>query len=553
MKKLFSLALFFLAFKAQAQDLDAALRTKIDDEVKQYVEGVSPGIAVGIVKGGEVVYQNYLGYANLEHQIKIDEKTRFNIASNAKQFTALCILRLCEEGKISLDDDFREYLPNLYKNIKEEITISNLLTHTSGIRDYCDLYALTGRTWWKHFDDNDDVIELLEAQTDLNFKPNTEYLYSNSNYILLAQIVTEVMGKDFHKLAKDMFESMGMDHTAFVHHYARPIPHKADPYGNWGGWRKEATITEFHGDGALFTTLPDQLRWEQIVQQNNGEALPQEIIEKSQLPIKRAFTQGYGYGLFFDKRKELNYVFHDGVTGAYNATFLRFPTQKISIVVMGNNRNIIANNVAWGIAYHLLGLTADERLYPANPDKTEELAQIQDVLGAYKGEGEDGTMIKIVERNGALYREIYQRDPVKLVHEKESLFEYETIQGLKMNFRNIGKQNQCFTLYRSSQRPSTYYKFSSLIADDFSKTALNGTFYNSDTDTKIILKYVEGDTYTLIKNGQERKAVLLLQDYLRMMDSYEIRVIRDKYDKIIGLNVKNNRIKNVIFEKVVTP
>ena len=219
--RLLPLLFLLLTLQLQAQKINP---TQIDKLVNSNLEGIMPGLAVGIVKDGQIVYEQYLGYANLEHEVKIDERTRFNIASNAKQFTALCILKLIEQGKINLDDDFRKYLPNVHSNIQDKITISHLITHTSGIRDYCDLLGLQGKTWWKHFIDNGDAIELLEAQRDLNFKPGTEYLYSNSNYILLAEIVKEVTRQDFSDFAKTLFEDLEMPNTNFHTLYGEVTP-----------------------------------------------------------------------------------------------------------------------------------------------------------------------------------------------------------------------------------------------------------------------------------------------------------------------------------------
>lgn len=542
---------FFLTINLFSQSKSVVNSEAITKILYQHVNDDTPGMAMGIVQNGKIVYEQYIGYANLEHEINIDQDTRFNIASNAKQFTALCILALIEEGKLSLDDDVRKYLPDLYPNIPDKITISHLLTHTSGIRDYCDLLALKGKTWWKQFIDNEDAIELLQAQKDLNCKPGTEWIYSNSNYILLAEMVKQVTGQDFSEFAQTMFEELGMPNTDFLTNYMAVIPNKARPYGNWGGWREIPVITEVHGDGALFTTLRDQLTWEQIIQANDGTYFSQKLIDESQSPLESSINNDYGYGLEFDVYGGLNRRFHNGATGGYRATFLRFPSKQLSLVMMTNNRGVPIDHVVWQIVKLVFDLQeeTDHIVYPGNPETIEPLQDIQDVLGIYKGVGEDGTIIRIVEKEGSLYREIYQRDPDRLHQEQGGLFEYERIKGLKMNFSNIGQTDQQFTLYMSSQAPGTYKKLSDLDMNRFDKEGLNGRYYNDETDTEIILTFVEGNTYSLIKNGRERQAKLILEDYLRMMDSYEIRVIRDKEGQVIGLNVKMDRIQNVIFKR----
>ncbi|MCH2082708.1 MAG: beta-lactamase family protein, partial [Saprospiraceae bacterium] len=270
--------LFFVINSLSAQPADNMDKEAITKLLYQYTNDDLPGMAVGIVQDGKIVYEQYIGYAEFTHKIKVSQDTRFNIASNAKQFTALCILKLIDEGKIKLDDDIRTYFPNLYKGIEEKITISNLLTHTSGIRDYCDLMALTGRTWWREFIDNGDAIALLEGQSDLNFEPGTAYTYSNSNYILLAELVEKITNQEFNEYAVAMFESLAMPNSSFFTHYGAIIPNRARPYGNWGVWREEPTITEVHGDGALYTTLRDQLQWEKIIQENDGKYFSKKFI-----------------------------------------------------------------------------------------------------------------------------------------------------------------------------------------------------------------------------------------------------------------------------------
>ncbi|MEO1654574.1 MAG: serine hydrolase domain-containing protein, partial [Bacteroidota bacterium] len=263
--------IFLLAIvRLHSQEISEAKKDSLRKILYQHTNEDSPGLALGIVKDGQVVYENYLGLANLEHKINIDQNTRFSIASNAKQFTALCILKLMEAGKVDLEDDIRKYLPDLYKSIPDRITIAQLINHTSGTRDYGELWGLQGRTWYEEFLNNKDVIALLKGQTALNFKPGTDHLYSNTNYILLAEIVKKVSGQKFSTFAKALFEALGMPGSSFQTNYMDIIPFLARPYAKWNTWKEYPSISGLHADGALFTTLRDQLQWEQIVQNNNG-------------------------------------------------------------------------------------------------------------------------------------------------------------------------------------------------------------------------------------------------------------------------------------------
>lgn len=511
------------------------------------IDGISPGMAIGIVHEGEIIFEHYAGYSNLEHTIKIDKATRFNIASNAKQFTALCILKLVEENKISLSDDIRNYLPQLFPEYPHKITISNLINHSSGIRDVYDLWALQGRTWWKLFVGNDEAMELLKAQKDLNFIPGTAYLYSNSNYIILTEIIAQITGKPFDEFAIDLFKSLQMVSSGFLTDYMQVIPGKARPYGYWGSWKEYPFITETHGDGALFTTLTDQLKWESIIQTNNSSSLPQALIIQSQKPIPDSNISTYGFGLMIDAYKGKKCLYHDGSTGAYNATFLRFPDDNTSIIVLSNNSSVSSNYVAKRIADVVLEINDTNELFPSGPEETQKWKSFKELTGTYKTE--NGTIINIIMRNDSLFREIYQQNPVLLVHEKEGLFHYQTNEDLKINFIKDEEVNKQFTIYLSSQKPNTAKIISTEPISLAYKKSISGKYYNDETDTTIEIDFSDSNMYSITKNGKTRSAELIYKDYLRM-NSYELSIARNKNGMIDGLMVNNGRIKNVLFKKI---
>lgn len=547
MKQIITIVIILLNWNIQAQSFDQNLKEKLDLQIAKYVDGISPGTAVGIVRDGEIVYQKNIGYSNLENKIEINEKTSFNIASNAKQYTALCILKLIEEGKLKLEEDIRVFLPDLYQNIDDKITISNLLDHSSGIRDVYDLWALKGQTWWKLFIDNKDAIELINAQNDLNFRPGSAHIYSNSNYILLTEIVKIVSGKNFSEFALDLFRELGMKNTAFLTNYMTVIPNKARPYGNWNGWKEYPLITETHGDGALFTTLQDQLKWEIIIQNAKSASLPQEIIAQCQQPNPNSSNQEYGYGLMFGIYKGMNYSFHDGSTGAYNATFLRFPDKNFSFVVISNNGNVPTNYLAKQLVDICFDLQNDiTHEFPRGPDKTEELNTLTEVVGKYKTQS--GTIINIIENEGSLYREIYQRDPVKLINRKGNLFHYETNKDLKIAFTTDENGQREFTIYLSSQAPNVGMRLPSIELNNDYYSSLDGKYYNDETETEILIKYIQDNRYSITKNGREREGELIIKDLLRM-NSYQIKINRDKEGHVNRLLIKNGRIQNVVFNK----
>ena len=238
---------------AQMPEISDEAIASIQALIDNLIEDGAPGYAVGVVVDDKHVFSHYAGLANLDTPTPIDENTRFNIASVAKQFTALMILDLAHQGKVDLSKDFRAYLPNAMPLVEKPISIAQVLTHTSGIRDVYDLFFLTNGTWYETDFNNRTARNLLRKQTGLNFEPGSSHLYSNSNYILLADLIAEVQGQPFHVYANEFLKNRGMSNSTVRRRYGTVIPRLARAYGHWGTeWIENADIANTHGDGFFF-------------------------------------------------------------------------------------------------------------------------------------------------------------------------------------------------------------------------------------------------------------------------------------------------------------
>lgn len=326
---------------------------KVDSLIDATIKRDYPGLGVGIIKDGSVIYERYSGLSNLQHQIPFSEKTRSNIASTAKQFTALMILDLSLNEQLNLNDDLNNYLPNLFNKANSKVKIRHLLNHTSGIPEYVNLLGEEGPVWWKHVGlDNGDIIELLIKQEALEFEPGSNYSYSNSNYIILAEIIEKVTGNSFTEYSKKFFQSLGMHETAFVERYMSVIPNRANPYSDWGRgeWWETPTVTKMSGDGFLFTTLRDQLKYEQKLQVDRDNLL----LKLSQEPISNSEIKTYGFGLKLQDRLNRQAVHHDGATYGFHSQTIRFPNEKLTIFILSNNGNFRSDLMADQIAKYFL-------------------------------------------------------------------------------------------------------------------------------------------------------------------------------------------------------
>ena len=343
---------FVILFSCNSNSFEIQDIKAIDSIIHSSVQTSHPGLGVGIVKDGEIIYEQYRGLSNLQHQIPFSNKTRSNIASTAKQFTALMVLDLSLKEKLDLDEDIRKYLPNLYKTVVDKIRIRHLINHSSGIQEYVYLLSQEGKVWWKHVGlDNNDIMKLLEKQNDLQFKPGTKYSYSNSNYNVLAKIIEKVTGKKFTEYSKSFFEDLNMLETSFVERYMGVIPNKASPYSDWGKgeWWETPMVTKTNGEGFLYTTLKDQLIFEKKLQN-----LKNDLFIKSQKPIHESDIKTYGFGLKLEDRIGRKAIHHDGLTLGYHSQTIRFPNERLTIFILSNNGNIRSDLMADEIANILL-------------------------------------------------------------------------------------------------------------------------------------------------------------------------------------------------------
>ena len=541
--------IFFLIFSSslKSQTLKPEQWQAIDQLVKAEVKEGAPGLALGIVRKGEVIYSGYAGLANLEDQIVINEQSRFNIASCGKQFTAICILKLIADKKLKLEDDIRTYLPDLFPMIKTPITIAHLLNHSSGIRDVYDLWALQGIVWWKRILSNKDAIQLLSQQQELNFPPGSKHLYSNSNYLLLAEIIKVVTQMKFQSYTDSLFASLDMPNTSFSTNYMKVIPHKAHPFGFWKEWLEYPWISNLYGDGALFTNLPDQLHWEQILQSKKTKALTTEIIETSQQAIQNTSIAQYGFGLEFGEYRGFNSSYHNGNTGAWNSSIIRFPEEDLAIVAMSNNANISPYQLSRKCADLVIDkskLMAEE--FPRGPKELGPEIPSEELVGTYRTPG--GFFFKIVEQAGDLYLERYGRNAIRIVLESGNLYHEETDPDFKQAFVKDPEKGYQLTAYYPSHHPYTLTKIEANW-ENYPFAALNGDYSNQEVDTQINIQHLESDRYRAITNGQELEAQMYAPDILLLGD-YTVRVIRERGQWVKELRVDNNRIRNIRFERL---
>lgn len=331
-----------------------AKSVRVDQIFEPWNRDDSPGFAIGIFRDGVPLYTRGYGMASLEYDIPLTSKSVFRTGSIGKQFTAMCIAILAESGKLSLDDDIRKHLPEMYQ-YATPVTIRHLVHQTSGIRDYLVLQGLAGRVG-DYFFTQQEALDLLSHQRNLNFAPGERYQYSNSNYILMADIVERVSGLSLREYARrNIFEPLGMNDTHVHDDRNRVVRNRATGYAsrNQGGYRIDMTQLEVVGDGSVFTTVEDLAKWDQNYFENElgkgTQALRDMVLTRGRLNNGEEIE--YAFGQMIDTYKGLRRIRHSGSYKGFRASNAMFPDLGLAIV-------ILANNSAWD-SYSLPEQVAD--------------------------------------------------------------------------------------------------------------------------------------------------------------------------------------------------
>jgi CubicO group peptidase (beta-lactamase class C family) len=367
-----------------AQSPDAQI-----DAVFSAFNKTTPGCAVGVAKDGKPLFSKGYGMADLEHGAPITPKTMFYMASVSKQFTALTVLMLAKEGKLALTDRVKKYVPELPASA-DKITVYQLLTHTSGVRDYFTLGGLAGLPAETSYTD-DLVLRMLGRQQGLNFEPGTQFLYSNSGYVLLSIIVKRVTGQPLNAVARGkVFGPLGMTTTLFQHDHTHPIPEKAIGYvPQAGAWRISNSPLDVVGDGGLYSSIDDMFRWMANFDAPKVGADSLTVMEEPG-KLSNGKTIEYGMGLAPGAYRGLKVIDHSGGLAGYRTEDMWFPSQRLGVVVLCNNG--AANATVLGQRVADVFLKDAPQPAPAGPGQAAKLDDKPEVpvdpklLDAYAGD-----------------------------------------------------------------------------------------------------------------------------------------------------------------------
>ncbi|HUH14152.1 MAG TPA: serine hydrolase [Longimicrobiales bacterium] len=337
----------------RAEPVAADPAARVDQLMARYAGSDVPGGVVGVVRDGELLFGRAYGMANLTHGVPFSLDTRTNLGSTSKQFTAFALALLAERGELSLDDDVRTHIPEL-PDLGAPVTLRNLLTHTSGYREFLNTLALAGRRLDRgdHID-RGELIAIVQRQPELQNAPGAEWNYNNTAFGLATVVVERVTGQPFPQwMRENVFGPLGMENTFVRAHPAQIIPGSSQGYApaEEAGWRLATDLGGAMGAGGIYTTVGDLATW--IGNFESGRLGGPDIFEAMTTPfvLTTGDTTGYGMGLFVDEHRGLARIHHGGADAAHRAMLRYYPELDAGVVALSNNATFNSGAIADAVA-----------------------------------------------------------------------------------------------------------------------------------------------------------------------------------------------------------
>lgn len=525
----------------------------IDSVFLEWDKTDAPGCALGIYKNGEIHYAKGYGMANLEYDIPNSPNSVFRIASTSKQFTAACILLLVEQGKLSLQDSLSGIFPD-FPDYANSITIQQLLNHTSGIRDYLQIAYLRGLGDDAYYQD-DQIMEWLVNQTDLNFQPGEEHLYSNSGYWLLGQIVNKVAEKSMAEFAQEaIFKPLKMNSTHFHNDHTEIVKNRATGYypKREGGYQIYRTTLDMIGDGGIFTTINDIKKWDDSFYESDVLSRNFWNMMTARGILNNGDTIDYASGLDIGEYKGLKTIRHGGAFVGFRAEILRFPDEKMSIVVFANRGDANPSRKANEIANILLR----DKFVPEKPVEIKEAKREEKPAKEFNLEALVGTyqirpdlVLKINLKNDSLHvLQKWNQSSYSIVRGKGNTFKIPGNDGLNFLFTEL-KEGFTQTLMILQEGRET--KANRKEEFNFSKIDMNvytGTFYSKELDVKYKLELEDKILKLRVESNKDKMECTPTE-----LDQFSMGLGLLRFQRldgrITGFQLDSGRVNNLKFEK----
>ncbi|MDV3455349.1 serine hydrolase domain-containing protein [Sphingomonas sp. HF-S4] len=500
----------------------------------------TPGCTLDVRRGGKILAQRSYGMANLETPQPNGLDTVFEAGSVSKQLTGALAARLIERGTLSFDDSIRRWLPEL-PALYQPVMLGMLLHHTSGIRDWGVLADLTGWPRGSRAYSMEDAIALIAQQKAFNFPPGTEFLYSNSNYLLMARIIERAAGQPFAEFAAaELFTPLGMTQTRWRSDFRPVVPRRAQAYSPDanGAWQLDMPFEDVVGPGGLLTTVGDLQRWNAALDEprRGWVALmtePGRLTDGTRVP--------YGLGIELGPVAGRDAFSHAGSTAGYRAWLGRFPADHLWIALLCNSGSINTEELGPQLASLFL---------PAATPKQNATAQVAtatgvpaDVPGAYRNLATD-TMVKIVEAESGL-----RIGSSRFLIISPDDFAAEDGRRARVS-RDSGGHVSALVVTRSGNAPIWLEPTRTSNPDAAELAQLAGCYRSHDTDGEHCLVFADGALRWRSPRGTSQPLQPTIADTFSAPESgWTLRIRRDAKGAGAGFSASIGRARQIPFER----
>jgi CubicO group peptidase (beta-lactamase class C family) len=440
--RLFFLLLLSCTLSFGQSKEDKLLSKKLGQLLSSKFKPTEPGCAVLIAKKGEVIYKNAFGSASIELNTAIQPDMVFNLGSITKQFTAVAILQLVEQGKISLQDSLQKYVKN-FPSKGFTITIEHLLTHTSGIKDYLQLDF--DQPYMERWDFSPVAIIDSFKNQPLEFEPGTKFQYSNSGYFLLGYIVEVVTGKTWQEYLKQhILVPLGLTHT-YTDSPNEIIPGRVYGYMNNNGHFEKAdywSATLPYSAGAIISNVEDLYKWHTGLYEY--KILKKETLEKAftSFKLKNGLSTGYGYGWFIKKSNDFFSIEHSGGMVGFVSNEIYYPDEDVFIALLFNSGNAPKDELSVRISEWALGRSLQ-------PDIKIDDSLLNKYTGTYLFTLDSTRTIVLKKESGRLIADISGQGTLPLIFETETKFQFKGVLDAKAEFIKENGKVTKFILYQN--------------------------------------------------------------------------------------------------------
>jgi CubicO group peptidase (beta-lactamase class C family) len=429
----------FLCLNSYGQNFRS--EKELDKLLASHFSAETPGGSVLVSKNGKIVYKKAFGSANLELNVPIKTDMVFKLGSITKQFTAVAILQLVEQGKISLQDSLQKFVPDFPSNFKK-ITIENLLTHTSGIKDYMQIDFKEPYLERRDFEPK-ELIDLFK-NVPLEFEPGTKYKYSNSGYYLLGYIIEKVTGKSYKSyLQENILTPLALNHTYFDN--AKDIiPNRVSGYRKDNAKFKNAdywSMTIAYAAGELISNVEDLWKWNEGLY--SYKILKKETLEKAFVPfkLKDGSLIEYGYGWILKNVNGIKSIEHGGAITGFLSNEIYYPEENVFIAALFNCECAPKDELSVDIASLALGKTFQTEV-------KVDAALLNEYVGIYTLSIDTNRTITITNENGHLFAKISGQGTIPLIFQSDTKFQFKNVLGAECEFV---KENGKVTKFNISQ------------------------------------------------------------------------------------------------------